>query len=205
MNMKQKHLILLCSLLLLSVFSLGAQEKERKADSLPKQWNIKSNLLYDLTGTVNLGAEFQLNERWTIDISGNYNGWNWRNNRKWKHWMLQPEARLWTRRAMEGHFFALHALGGEYNLGKVHLPFGLFKKLRTLRHEGWYLGAGIGYGYRWNLSPRWGIEAEAALGYIHFDYRNYECATCGERLGTGKCNYIGPTKLAFILIYRFGK
>ena len=56
---------------------------------------IKSNLLYDATATVNLGIEFCLAPRWTFDVSGNYNGWTISENRKWKHWFLQPEARYW--------------------------------------------------------------------------------------------------------------
>ena len=128
---------------------MKAQEQSDK--NVPEKWNIKSNLLYDATGTINLGFELPLAERWSLDVSGNYNGWNWKDNRKWKHWMAQPEVRLWTRQALRGHFFALHALGGQYNIGNVHFPFGLFKDLRDYRHDGWYAGGGIGYGYRWNV------------------------------------------------------
>ena len=36
---------------------------------------VKSNLLYDATTTMNLGIEFGLAPKWTLDISGNYNPW----------------------------------------------------------------------------------------------------------------------------------
>ena len=36
---------------------------------------LKSNILYDASGTVNLGAEVGLAPKWTLDVSGNYNGW----------------------------------------------------------------------------------------------------------------------------------
>ena len=36
---------------------------------------LKSNILYDASGTINLGAEVGLAPRWTLDVSGNYNGW----------------------------------------------------------------------------------------------------------------------------------
>lgn len=189
----------------LSCFSFPMEAQELKDKNIPEKWNIKSNLLYDATGTINLGAEISLSDNWSFDLSGNYNGWTWANNRKWKHWMVQPEVRAWLKESFRGHFFALHAIGGEYNLGNLNLPMGLFKELRTQRREGWYLGAGLGYGYRWNLSSRWGMEAEAAVGYVRFDYKKFECAGCGERLGEGTRNYIGPTKVALNLIYRFGK
>ena len=43
------------------------------------------NVLYDATATVNAGVEFSVAPKWTMDISGNYNGWNFSDNRKWKH------------------------------------------------------------------------------------------------------------------------
>ena len=46
---------------------------------------------YDATATINLGAEIALAPKWTIDVSGNYNAWDWRDNRKWKHFLVQPE------------------------------------------------------------------------------------------------------------------
>lgn len=36
---------------------------------------VKSNLLYDLTSSINAGIELGLSPHWTLDISGNYNGW----------------------------------------------------------------------------------------------------------------------------------
>ena len=32
---------------------------------------VKTNLLYDVTTTLNLGAEFRLAPKWTLDVSGN--------------------------------------------------------------------------------------------------------------------------------------
>lgn len=46
---------------------------------------VKTNLLYDASATMNLGFEFGLSAKWTLDISGNYNPWTFSNNQKWKH------------------------------------------------------------------------------------------------------------------------
>lgn len=52
---------------------------------------VKTNLLYDATSTFNLGFEFGLGKKWTLDVSGNYNPWTFSENRKMKHWLIQPE------------------------------------------------------------------------------------------------------------------
>ena len=54
---------------------------------------VKTNLLYDATATINLGLEIALAPKWTLDVSGNYNAWDFGNDRKWKHFLVQPEAR----------------------------------------------------------------------------------------------------------------
>lgn len=32
---------------------------------------VKTNILYDVTTTLNIGAEFRVAPKWTIDLSGN--------------------------------------------------------------------------------------------------------------------------------------
>ena len=54
---------------------------------------VKSNLLYDITSTINLGVEYEVAPRWTLEMSVNYNPWSFSDNKKMKLWMLQPEAR----------------------------------------------------------------------------------------------------------------
>ena len=80
---------------------------------------LKSNILYDASGTINLGAEVGLAPKWTLDVSGNYNGWVRSHGRTWKHWMLQPEARYWFCDRFTGHFVGVHAHGGQYNVGNL--------------------------------------------------------------------------------------
>ena len=64
--------ILLLWMLFVSI-SLSAQD-----------WAVKTNLLYDATATINLGAEIGLAPKWTLDLSANYNGWTFNDNKKWK-------------------------------------------------------------------------------------------------------------------------
>ena len=127
-------------------------------------WGIKTNALYDATRTVNIGTEFALGKKWTLDVSGNYNGWNAGSRcEKMKHFMVQPELRYWTCDVFNGHFFALHAMGGGYNISNVRFPFFTRKFDDGNRYEGWFVGAGVGYGYSWVLGKRWNLEAESGL------------------------------------------
>ena len=160
---------------------------------------VKTNLLYDVTTTLNLGAEFRLAPKWTFDIAGNYNPFKFKNDKKMKHWLVQPEVRYWLCEAFNGHFFALHALGGEFNVGNIDL--GIFPSTKGHRYEGGMYGAGIGYGYQFVLGKRWNLGLEIGAGWIHANYDKYECPHCGEWLGDGKKDYFGVTKAAVSLIY----
>lgn len=168
---------------------------------------LKTNLLYDATTTMNLGLEFALSQKWTLDISGNYNPWTFDNNQKWKHWAVQPEFRLWTCDKFNGHFFGFHLHGGQYNVGNVNADFKFlnndFRVLKDHRIEGWFAGAGISYGYAWALGKHWNLEAEIGLGYAYTKYDQYKCATCGDFVRSRVHNYVGPTKIALSLVYVF--
>lgn len=60
---------------------------------------IKSNLLYDLTTSLNLGGEIRCDDTHTLSLSVNYNPWSFGNNKKIKHFLIQPEYRKWFNEA----------------------------------------------------------------------------------------------------------
>lgn len=169
---------------------------------------VKTNLLYDITATANLGIEFKVTPKWTVDISGNLNAWTFSDNKKWKHWVLQPEARYWLCERFNGHFVGAHLVGGIYNMGNWNTDFTFlgtdFGQLKEHRYEGWLVGAGIAYGYHWMLGRHWSVEAEIGIGYVYTQADKYECPRCGEQLENNKPHhYVGPTKAAVNLIYVF--
>lgn len=166
---------------------------------------LKTNLLYDAAASMNLGAEVGLSRLFSIEVSGVWNPWTFKDGMKYKHWLVQPELRLWPRCPMGGLFVGLHALGGEYNLDRVSLLYGAYPDLRDYRFQGWGAGAGAAIGYRYDTHRHWAVELEAGLGWIHSKYGKYTCGNCGEKVGQGTHNYVGPTKVAVNLVYRFGK
>ena len=173
-----------------------------------QNWAVKTNLLYDMTATMNLGAEVHMSPQWTLDVSANWNPWTFSDNKKWKQLSFQPEARYWFCEAFNGHFLGAHLLGGIYNMSNWDTDFTFlgtdFGKLKDHRYEGWMLGAGIAYGYQWILSKHWSIEAEIGIGYVYSRYDKYRCAGCGRKTEEGKSHhFVGPTKAAVNLIYVF--
>ena len=158
--------------------------------------SLKSNLAYDATGGFNLGAEFKVAPRLTVDLPLVWNPLEFGENRKWKHFLVQPELRYWTCEPFNGHFLGIHAHYAFYNAGGVGSRW-----MKDYRFEGWLAGIGVSYGYQWLLSSRWSIEASVGVGYAYMDYDRYLCRKCGTFQAHDRMNYFGPTKAAVSLIY----
>lgn len=170
---------------------------------------LKTNLAYDAVAAANLGLEFGLAPKWTLDISGNYMPWKFYNGLSRKHAFAQPEARFWFCDRFAGHFLGIHAHGGLYNMTGVgvldKIPFlpSSVSRLDEERHQGWFAGAGIAYGYAVILGKHWNLEFEIGAGYAYTKYDIFECAECGSKLGQEDHHYVGLTKAAINLVYVF--
>lgn len=169
---------------------------------------IKTNLLYGVgTFTPNIGIEIGLGKRTTLDISGGYNwfnldGANSSNNKKLVHWIVQPEFRYFLCERFTGHFFGIHAIGSQYNIGGYELPMFFGKESKNYRYEGYAYGAGLSYGYQLPLAKRWNLEFNIGVGYMRMKYDQYDCSNCGELKENGATkNYFGPTKAGISLIF----
>lgn len=191
------------TIFLLMIALIGAFHPVAKAQDVA----VKTNILYDAFMNVNAGIEVGIAPHWSFDISGDFNGWTLSHGRRWKHWLVQPEARYWICEPLGGHFFGLHALTGQYNVGHIDTNFEFlgtdFRKLKDHRYQGWFGGLGIAYGYSWLLGKHWNLEAVVGVGWVHFKYDKFECEGCGRRISDGRHNYFGPTKAAINLVYVF--
>lgn len=169
---------------------------------------VKTNLLSDGFLNPNVAAEFGVAPKWTVDLSGEMNLWKLSNDRQWRHWVVQPEARYWLCDRFSGHFVGVHLLGGQYNVGGIDVGMSFlgtdFRKLRDSRFQGWFGGAGIAYGYDWAIARNWNIEAEIGLGWTYTRYDQFRCKGCGKKVKENTPhNYIGPTKIALNIEYVF--
>lgn len=169
---------------------------------------VKTNVLSDALLNVNAGVEVGLAPKWTLDVSGDFNGWTLSHGRRWEHWLVQPEARYWLCDRFGGHFFGVHVHGGQFNIGNLDNGIKFlgtdFSKLSDHRYQGWFAGAGVAYGYAWVLGQHWNLEGEIGIGYSYTRYDEFRCKTCGKKTAEDKTHhYFGPTKAAVNLVYVF--
>ncbi|MDR1056228.1 MAG: DUF3575 domain-containing protein [Prevotellaceae bacterium] len=197
-----------CIFILLAIFTINfvfAQEQpedvKQNASSDLQRFAIKTNFLYDMTGTVNLGVEFGLSYNLSLDVSGNINQWKYSTDSQLKHILIQPELRYWLKERFNGHFFGVHLHYANFNIGGIEV--GLFH-LKGIRYDGNLFGGGLSYGYRMVVSKNVHIEATAGLGYANLAYNVYYKKT-GIKSGPGyeSRNWFGPTKIGLNFIYVF--
>lgn len=180
----------------LLAFALGIHAQEQGTKTYLPKFAVKTNALYLATTTLNMGFEVGLAKKLTLDVSGNYNPWEFKDNKQIKHWLVQPELRYWLCERFNGSFFGLHGHYAEYNMGNIDM-FGW----GHYRYDGNLYGAGISYGYQWILKHRWSMEATIGVGYARLKYDKYECGECGDKIGQNTKNYFGPTKIGLSIIY----
>lgn len=168
---------------------------------------VKNNLFYDAALTPNLAVEIGLDTRTTLDLGGGYNWYDLDKdkNKKFKHWLVQPEIRFWSCERFNGFFWGIHAHGGEFNVSNIKMPFDAMKWLRDNRYEGHFYGGGVSAGYQWIIGKRWNLEASIGGGYARYSYDKYdahdECSDCTESKDK---NYWGITRatLSFVFFLR---
>lgn len=162
---------------------------------------IKTNLAYWATTTPNLGMEFALGKKSTLEISGGFNPFEFSDNKRFKHWLVQPEYRWWFCETFNGHFLGVHAHGAQFNVGGWDIPIGRLDVFKDKRYEGYLYGGGISYGYQWVLTNRWNFEFNIGAGYARIHYDEYPCKDCGTKQDEGNYNYWGVTRVGLSFIY----
>jgi hypothetical protein len=165
---------------------------------------VKTNLLgWAAGGTINAGLEFATSQKVTFQVFGALNPWDFSDDKRAHVWSVEPEVRYWFCQKFNGHFVGFHLLGGEYNIRNIDVPFSTLPKqeIKGRHYEGWYVGAGLTYGYQWILSKHWNFEASIGIGYARSPYKL--CGRCQKTLNDDVRHYVGPTKVATSLIYSF--
>ena len=170
--------------------------------SFAQKATIKTNALYWATTTVNLGTEIGLGPKSTLNLSGAWNPWEFKNDKTFKHWMVSPEFRWYMKDRFNGHFLGLNMIYGQGELQGFNM-FVLYKSISPdVRYKGWMTSAALSYGYQWAIGKHWNMEATVALGLVYMNYDAYNPVN-NMRTGSGDKLMVLPTKLALNFIYVF--
>ncbi|KAA6300092.1 MAG: hypothetical protein EZS26_003766 [Candidatus Ordinivivax streblomastigis] len=166
----------------------------------PKFWAVKTNLLQWGAGVSNIGVEYPVAGRFSIDFPVVYSPYTIRNNWKIRTLGIQPEFRWWGNRQMIGHFLGLHAHLAYYNMATDELDRYQDKDGKTPL---W--GAGLSYGYVLPLRGRWNMEFTAGAGYARLVYDVFYNVSNGTAYDTRSKNYWGLTRAGVTLVYKLNK
>lgn len=171
---------------------------------------VKTNMLYDLAITPNIGVEFYLAPNFSINANWAYAWWNRDpNSFYWRAYGGDVEARYYinrwtTRRERHQHAFAGHHIGIYGLMATYDYEFGG----NGQQAPKWSYGGGIAYGYSLPITKRLNIDFSLGLGCLYGDYYKYEPSTVKDDdyywLSTNRRKYWGPTKAEVSLVWKIG-
>lgn len=194
---KKNRNIRIVVLLLISWILLGGQTYGQK------NFAVRNNLIYDISGTPNLGVDVRVSPHWTLGLNAGYRPWplDDKTTRKWKHFLIAPELRHWNDSTFHRSYWGANVFYSHYNVGHVTFPFGLYKTVRDYRVQGDLIGLGAFYGRSWRLNRYFRLEGEVGLGVGYTWAKKYECAHCGTYLGRHDKPFLIP-KLTLNVVYQ---
>lgn len=161
---------------------------------------LKSNVAYWSTSTPNIGIEMKVGERGSVEFNGGFNPFEFSENRKFKHWLMQYEYRWWFCETFSKHFLGLHTHFAQFNVGGWDIPIGRLSQFKKNKYEGYLYGTGLSYGYQWVLNKRWNLELLIGAGYARIDFDEF-CLDCPEANRSGFYDYWGVTRTGLSFVY----
>lgn len=160
---------------------------------------IKTNVLSDvLFFAPNLEIEARIGQRASVALSASLHAGGGGENQRLAYWTVKPEIRFWYGQAGR-HFMGVHVFYGRYDIHGHSLPLLLMES--DYQYRGDVVGAGISYGYRWLLTPSWGLEFDVGIGAAYMNHRYGDRATGGAR-ARDRHFYFGPTALGVKWVYK---
>ena len=163
-----------------------------------QDFGVKTNTLYWCTATPNVGIEYTIGNKWTMEIEAGYNPWelNKAENTKAKHLLVSPEFRYWFCEPYLGHFLAVGSNLTYFNIGALPVL-----DLKDSRVQGHAVSIGINYGYSWPIARKWNFECNVGLGLWYTNYDKYESRKCGLFQETVSKHFFAPTSLGASFVY----
>lgn len=156
---------------------------------MAQRFAVKTNSLTWATLSPNLGAEFIVSNKVSIDLSTTFNPFNFKDY-SLRFVLVQAEAKYWFGRPFSKHYVGALGLFDNNNF-----------KFKDDYLKGDVYGGGFTYGYAWILSDHWTMDASIGLGVVHyrqFKRKEDESYTASpNKVGTS----IAPIKLGLTFSY----
>ena len=164
---------------------------------------VRNNLVYDVSGTPNLGVDVRMSQHWTLGLTGGYRPWpiDDKTSRKWRHLLVAPELRYWNDSTFHKSYWGLNLIYSHFNVGNVTFPFGLYKDVRHHRKEGDLAAIGLFYGRSWRLNRFLRLEGELGMAFGYAWADKYDCTHCGAYYGK-KTEPVFIPKLTLNIVYQ---
>lgn len=162
---------------------------------------IKTNMLYDLAMTPNIGVKFHLGRNWSVGANWAY-AW-WKNDNKAFYWRVyggELDVRKYfgkqaQERPLSGHHVGIYGQGLTYDfdLGKA----GILSQLSY--------GVGLEYGYSLPVAKALNIDFGIGFGYLGGEYKVYDPMDgCYVWRETRQRHWLGPTRAEISLVWLIG-
>ena len=193
-----------CVIIIITVLALFDFQRLPAQRWLPASpWHVRTNLVHDVLLVPNVGAEYELSDRWTVVADASVAWWvSDRRQRRWGMMTGEVELRRWLGwRMMPPYNDGGHHLGFYGALYRYDLAWGGTGRQGDLNY-----GAGISYGYAISLSGRLSLDLSIGIGYLGGRYVKYE-ADDGRyvKVAEGMNHYFGPTKLEETLVWHLSR
>lgn len=127
---------------------------------------IRTNVPEWVVSSPNLGVEFSLNKKFTLDITGAGCPFRLKNDMYFKHVRVQPELKYWFENILFRHYIGVMGFYSTFDVG-----------YKQRGYFGDSFAFGLTYGYNWIISRHWNIELSAGLGGIRYRIDRYRPST----------------------------
>lgn len=167
---------------------------------------FKTNLLYDALLVPNIGIEVPLGQHWSAALNWLY-AW-WKNDHRHRYWRIyggDVEARYWfkntTRQVLTRHHVGVYAQALVYDFENGQRGYMGGRPGQSLWQKA-TLGAGLSYGYAFNVARHLTLDLSLGVGYLGGQYQEYVPKDgCYVYDRTRRLRYLGPTKAEVSLVW----
>ena len=179
--------------------SESSSDQEKK----PFYMGIKNNMLYDVAGVPNVGAEFYLGSNFSL--AGNWMYAWWKNDPKawyWRTYGGDLAVRYWfgkksKEKPLQGHHVGLY--------GQI-ITYDIELGNKGILADRWSWSAGLEYGYSVPVARRLNIDFTLGAGYHTGQFYEY-LPIDGHYVWQATKNrvFMGPTKFEISLVWLLGR